>query len=344
VKRLAPILVLLFLASQDAQGFSVSTGFTDPCHERFAMAAIAQARVIVPLELMPEPPTGTWETFFNHLIEDLGYVSQGRREDFFFFSILAGVRANDTDGHSALNLNALRSLHVHPELQYEHFLRAQDDDHEEGNTIALENSRQQLLDFFTLIQEYLDMDPEDQIISVIVTVDFHGEVDVDAWAPAFYLGKALHTMADSFSHTIRTDDMSKIIHVLNYAEAVSGKWSEERDGLRHSSSMDECTEAMGPVLEGVLQSSVDLVFAAMAVLEGEDENLVGVHAVMDKWLTFEPGCNLQNNYCGSQWAKRAKDDPTLPYIESIFGCSCQTESGSPALLLLFLLLTAFRKR
>lgn len=343
MRRLAPVILLVFMV-HDARAFSVSTGFTDPCHERFAMAAISQARVIVPLELIPEPPGGTWETFFNHLFEDLAYVSQGRREDFFFFSIMAGVRANDTDGHSTLNLNALRTLHVHPELQYEHFLRAQGDDYEEGNTVAIENGRRQLLDFFAEIQRYLLMDPRDQIITVIVTVDFHGEVDVDAWAPAFYLGKALHTMADSFSHTIRTDDMSKIIHVLNYAEAVSGKWEEERDGLRHSNSMDECTEAMGPVLEGVLQASVDLVFAAMAVMEGEDDDLLGVQAVMDKWLTFEPGCNMQNNYCDSQWAQRAKDNPTLPYVESIFGCSCSTDAGAPALFLIFLLLVVFRKR
>jgi hypothetical protein len=179
---------------------------------------------------------------------------------------------------------------------------------------------------------------------VIVTVDFHGEVEIDAWAPAFYLGKALHTIADSFSHTIRTDDMSKIIHVLNYAEAVAGEWKEERDGLRHSNSMDECTEAMGPVLEGVLQASVDLVFAAMAVIEGEDENLVGVQAVMDKWLTYETGCSMQNNYCDSQWAQRAKDDPTLPYMESIFGCSCGGRAGAPALILIFLIPAIFRRR
>jgi len=330
--------------AQVAQAFTVSTGFTDPCHERFAMAAISQARVIVPLELIPEPPTGTWETFFDHLFEDLAYVSQGRREDFFFFSILAGVRANDTDGHSTMNLNALRTLHVHPELQYEHFLRAQGDDYEEGNTTAIDHSRQQLLDFFTEIQHYLALEAADQVITVIVTVDFHGEVEIDAWAPAFYLGKALHTMADSFSHTIRSDDMSEIIHVLNYAEAVAGEWNEGRDGLRHSNSMDECTEAMGPVLEGVLQASVDLVFAAMAVIEGEDQYLVGVQAVMDKWLTFEPGCDMQNNYCDSQWAKRARDNPTLPYMESIFGCSCQTKEGSPALVLLFLMLAVFWKR
>ena len=98
------------------------------------------------------------------------------------------------------------------------------------------------------------------------------------------------------------------------------------------------------MLEGVLQSSVDLVFAAMAVLEGEDDELVGVRAVMDKWLIYQPGCNMQNNYCDSQWAKRAKDNPTLPYVEAIFGCSCSTETGAPALILLFLLLAAFRKR
>jgi uncharacterized protein (TIGR03382 family) len=337
--------VCILVIAPEALAFTVGTGFTDPCHERFAMAAYFQTRVALPLDRIPEPDDGPWEAFVDEVYDQLGYPPVDRKEKFYFASLLAGVRANDTDGHSTLNLNALRSLHVLPELQYEHFLRAQDDDYEEGNQAAIDKSRAQLLEFFELIREHRDEKSSEQIIRVNVNVDFHGEIEVDAWAVAFYLGKALHTMHDSFSHTIRTDDMSKIIQVLNYAEAVSGNWKEERDGLRHSEAMDECNREMGPVLDGLLQASVDLVFAASKFIDGEDEELTTLRAVMDKWLVYEPGCDMSNNYCDSPWAERARDEPTLPYMEAIFGCSCAHPKGASPVLPagLVLIVLCFRR-
>jgi hypothetical protein len=347
---LSLILVGTLLCPGSSRAFTVGTGFTDPCHERFAMAAYFQTQAAVPEDRMPKPQSGPWEPFVEAIFKDLGYISDSRKKSFFFASLLAGVRANDTDGHSTLNLNSLRTLHVHPELQYEHFLRAQSDDYNEGNLKAIENSRLQILEFFDEIQYYLAKDPAVQIIKVNIAVDFHGEIEVDAWAPAYFLGKAMHTLDDSFSHTIRTDDMRQIIHVLNYADAIAGNWDEERDGLRHSDAMDKCNREMGPVLEGVLQISIDLVFAATAVINGEDDELTGVVALMDKWLAFKEGCDMSNNYCDSQWAARAKADPTLPYVEAVFGCATTRQEDFELLAFilvvcsLFLFSTRFSRR
>ncbi len=342
---LALLIGLLGAVASPAVAFTVGTGFTDPCHERFTMAAYYQTRAAVPVDQIPEPRDGPWESFIEKLLEDLEYPALSRKESFYFASLLAGVRANDTDGHSTINLNALRSLHVHPELQYEHFLRAPGDDYEEGNQAAIKASREQILAFFELMREFRKKDPAEQIIRVTIAVDFHGEIKVDAWAVAYYLGKALHTFHDSFSHTIRSPDLTHIVHVLNYAEAVTDTWEDqERDGIRHSVSLDGCGPDVGEILVGVLDSSVDLVFAATAFIDGKDDDLITVRAVMDKWLSYQPGCDQSNHYCDSPWAKRALANPTLPYLEDIFGCHTAAAAAGSAWPLFLLVLVGLSPR
>jgi len=326
--RLLLLVVIGMLeVSGRAEAFTVNSGFTDPCHERFTMVTHFQTRVRIPSELIPDAPEGAWESFIKAIEKQMAISFESRGERFYYASLLAGVRANDTDGHSTLNLNALRSMHVHPEMQYEHFLRAQDDDYEQGNIHAIEMGREKILYFFELMKQFLILPRASQIIDVGIAMDFHGEVKIQVWAVAFFLGKALHTLQDSFSHTIRTDDMMRIIHVLNYVEAVGGGWEEERDGLRHSDAMDECGEEMGPVLEGVLGASNDLIFAAEAFIQSAGEDDLPVQVVLDKWTSYQEGCDMSNDYCDSVWAKRASEHPTLPYLESYFGCQSLERKG-----------------
>jgi hypothetical protein len=67
-----------------------------------------------------------------------------------------------------------------------------------------------------------------------VVLDFYNRFQGDVWEPAFRLAEAMHTVQDSFAHTIRSeaDDLKKIATVLNYVDAISTDFNAERDGLR----------------------------------------------------------------------------------------------------------------
>ena len=58
-----------------------------------------------------------------------------------------------------------------------------------------------------------------------MALDFYNRIQVDVWEPAFRPAEAMHTVQDSFAHTIRSeaDDLKKIATALNYAETRGGK-------------------------------------------------------------------------------------------------------------------------
>ena len=85
---------------------------------------------------------------------------------------------------------------------------------------------------------------------------------------------------------------------------------------------------MGPVLEGVLGASNDLIFAAEAFITSAGVDDLSIRVVLDKWTSYQEGCDMSNGYCDSIWAKRASDNPTLPYLESYFGCQSLGGQGS----------------
>jgi hypothetical protein len=324
--------------------FSVKSGLTDGCHEKVTLVGYLQARTQAPSDLGRYVPEGPWEEVADYLLLDANYRPETRAEKFFLFSLLTGVRAPDNEGFSLTNISTLRAIHANPEDQYHHCLRAVDDDYLAGDERAVQGCRDTVEGQLVKAGEVLLKSAEDQVIKKPFTLDQYGTFDVEVWGVAYYVGRAMHAMEDSFTHTLRGVDMRGIIHVMNYAEAIGGTLREERDGLPHSAVTDTCillaTEEDEPGNKDRVfaaeAAAADLLRAAAPMLAGERMTALELGGVLDKWLSYVPGtelgfaegCIKDNDYCNSQWLEMAQLHPSGPILACALRAS-QRERGVP---------------
>ncbi len=164
---------------------------------------------------------------------------------------------------------------------------------------------------------------DEQIITVQVSLDFHGRIDLQVYAPMFYVGQAAHAIQDTFSHTLRdgADDYRSIVHVLNYIDAIGTDMTETRGGLAHSNTMDDCNrEDMAVLADHAVLATTELFVAVREQYSGRDPD--AVLAVLDTWVTLKPGCTLENDFCdNSERLAVARIDQTEPYLKAVFSCS-----------------------
>ena len=174
------------------------------------------------------------------------------------------------------------------------------------------------------------------MITVSLYLDFYGLVDVDVWEPAYQMGRGLHALQDSFAHTVRSDDLTKIRHVLNYVDAIEGHLQERRDGLPHSVHMDRCDGDTEPIAMQSHNASVDYVKAINLAIQANGTE--PILSVLDKWVSHESGCTIENDYCASIWVSIARMDPTGPYLEEFLGCATVSNSSASGLFALIILM------
>jgi hypothetical protein len=335
---------MLITAVGPAGAYTVDSGFSDPCHELMIGAAYQDFILDLPTTGMQAPPGETWRELSDFLLEHMPVnpeeVDEVKR--FILVSLIVGVRSPDTDGHSVMNLQNLRKLHSDPsaEGQYAHSLRAPDDDYAEGDAAAVDGTRELILSLMAEAQRYKALPPGEQMIKAKVYFDFYGRIDVEVWAPLYFVGKAAHALQDTFSHTIRSDedDLRKIVHVLNYIDAITDNFDEDRDGLAHSDSMDHClSEDAADLFDSAVEATTDLFFAMREKFSGRDPDAI-LH-VLDKWVTYKPGCTQDNQFCGNtRWLELVRKQQTQPYVEAIFGCGSAGPRGRMFPLLLLILL------
>lgn len=343
----ALLLWLCVWQPSPARAFTILTGLSDGCHETLTLAAVLLAGFDIEPLGVPVPKGTAWAQVSDWIEEtyptfvDLA-ATEGERV--MLVSLLVGVRSNDTQGHSALNLGLLREIHASTEGQSEHCLRSDWHDGVEGNAPALDDCRATLRGLLdNAFLALLDTPPE-QLKKVPFTSDFYGQFEVTVWAPAFWLGKALHVVQDSFTHTLRTQDLRRVVHVMNYVEAIQADFDESVEGVRHSDSMDTCSVALAPgdapadnptlrLVEGAMTASTDLLVAAANAIWGFDDQAIGLFE--DKWMRLydcdqDPDatscpCDEVNDYCDSPFLEHAREEPTTPYLDGIIGCG-----GGPA--------------
>ncbi|MCU0672021.1 MAG: hypothetical protein MUE69_04415 [Myxococcota bacterium] len=310
-------LVALWVSSSStAHAFSVRSAFTRSCHETMTLAALVAAGDAIDLTQIPEPRTDDWETASRWALRDLDVALEDRRERFYYFSLLAGVRAPDTEGHSTANLDAVRAIHASPAGQYAHCLRAPEDDGPEGNARAARGCAAAFVEAALAARDAMSL--EESRIRVPFALDHYGRVELEAWAPAYHLGRALHLLQDSFAHTVRTPDLHRIVHVMNFAEAVAGSLRRPRDGLPHSTATDRCDLGNAERVDAATEASSDLL-----VLTGTTPDRVtreGIDGFVARWLTLDANaseCTLGNGLCDSPWLPSATRAPSEP----VLGCA-----------------------
>ncbi|MFN3200478.1 MAG: hypothetical protein ACE366_18915 [Bradymonadia bacterium] len=354
MSRLWLCVSCMLILTTGARAFSLDSGLTTSCHERItttSMLTLLSAFEGQPLPVQV-PEDDTWRKltrpfFTEQLLNEFPAL---REETFQFvlFSIIVGVRAPDTEGHSVLDLNALRRVHGDPDPrgQYAHALRGPADDHEMGNLNAVEGTREAIIE---LLREALETEAGltgELIFEAQISLDFYGAIKVEVWRPAYLLGRALHALQDSFAHTLRSDDLTRIVHVMNYVDAIGGHLKEERDGMAHSDSIDDCENGVEPIVDAAEMATADMARAFGLAAQAQDPVIARalIGEVLDAWLTYEPGCTLANDYCDSVWLDKAREEQTGPYLEAIFGCSTRPGQPGGVLLGLVVLLGLMRRR
>lgn len=298
-----------------ASAYTIGTGFTAGCHEQITANAFDEILMEFEGMLVPLPDDGEWKRIAEFLADSAGTDVEGLsdRSLFILHSILVGVRAPDTEGHSVLNLDSARAIHTDPAPmgQYAHALRASSDDFAMGDAVAAAGTRAALVAEFDEFRRRMSS-TETIIEDVEIYFDFYGIVEVDVFAPAFHIGRAAHTVQDSFAHSIRdeADGFRSIVSVLNYADAVTGTLQEDRDGIAHSTAMDSCDERTAPVVAACTVATAALFDAARSP-DADD----ALRSLLDEWFQLREPCDESNNYCDNQdWVDLARSEPTGPLL------------------------------
>lgn len=303
--------------------YTVGTAFTAACHEELTAAAFTDAV----LRAAPSPAERSAAT--RRLMAQYRSV-YGREGDdeatqWLLMSLIVGVREPDGEGFSPTDLVSTRPIQLAEDAQYRHALRRGGDDGEAGDAVALEGMRTELQSLLQATRDSLAKPADEQVLTVTAFIADYGRIQLEVWAPAYFTGRAAHLLQDSFSHSLRSDDLQRIRHVFNFVDALKNDFDEPRDGHRHSSSLDTCTEPTRPLTEAATRATRDLFAEALGPGGGPSTAVT--------WLQQEPGCTVSNEYCASPWLPLAVERLSYP----VLGCHAAGESLMALLSLMWLL-------
>jgi len=306
------VLLSVALTPSALRAYAVHTSLTHGCHEDISADALTDLLADGHLDTsqVPLPARQHWRGLADEMLPRSGLHLADERERFVAFSLLVGSRFPDLQGVAISHTQSMYINHADPSDQHEHFLRAPQHDGPAGDVAAVDVAVRSIEERVAKA-----LHPNAPIIYVDEYVDFYGAVSVAVWAPAFYLGHAMHTLQDSFSHTVRSADLHRIYHVTNFVDAVSAHYDEARDGMAHSMRMDDCTDKKNaPIVRAATLASRDFLDA----LVDPDWRFA---AFADTWLTHEPGCTMQNDFCDSPWTSLARREPVGPILTTFVDCA-----------------------
>jgi hypothetical protein len=311
---LAVVLALtVSLAVSTAHGYNYSSPFAEGCHERLSVEALSAVRERS--KTARALPTSQRDRAW---IDDLPLELPREARDLGAATLVAGVRDNDLKGAGSLEAAELAQLHGNPNSQREHCLRRPEHDEPTGTQRALEDCRDYILERFEVaVRDGFDdegeVDPNART-RLEIDLDFAGQVRVPMPTAYLELGRALHALQDSFSHAIRSEDGLRVRVLLNWIDYVHDEVETARDGPVHRAALDECTglDAVRRTrLRRASEASQTLLRAAFQADRSPDEKIADARAVLDRYLSFEDGCDAGNAYC---------DAPELRY--SVSGMEC----------------------
>lgn len=298
------------IAPTPTAAYYIDTGLSDPCHEKMTAELLLDFFDTYPdiAKDIPLPKTNLWEMYADAIFENFDFHVENPSQKYFIASILIGTRWPDEHGRSVTSLPSLYDTHGDPTDQHEHFLRHIEQDFGTGNTDAIEYAKTFIAQRVSTTLALLTAPPKEQIVPITEYVEYYGQITLRLWGPAFYLGTAMHTLQDSFSHTVRTDDLTQILHVMNFIDAVTDNYDASRDGLAHSYGMDECSEKNTPILLSARAASEELL---EIFIRKNDQVFMDVEK---DWLGYHQGCNLANRFCNSKWYSHVTSEPTEPIV------------------------------
>ncbi|TPV95331.1 MAG: hypothetical protein B7733_10800 [Myxococcales bacterium FL481] len=308
-------------SSTSAWAYYVGTGVTPDCHERLTIDALLEVVDEIEPGLIVMASSELSQNLTRYVATRYGLEHLEERHQQLAMVLFVGVRDLDTGGGAALNVVNLRHEHGGRHQQHAHCTRNEDDDYAAGDAVAVAGCRDGIVKNANRSWRASLRPAPDQIIDVPFVLDFYGGVDLPVWAPGFLLGRALHGLQDSFSHTLRTRDYRRITHVMNYTDAIGPveDYDEARDGLRHSVAMDACSDDNAEIVRATRQATVEMIRAVAS--EWTTATQGAALTVVDRWIQYEPGCEYPD-YCDSPWLDYAQSDESYPFT----GCSTASDA------------------
>ena len=278
-----------WLAPGRGFAFTVETFASDGCHERITRQALAVAGW--PRGENAPAPSEQDAALINAVLF-------GGAEDPWELALLIGVRYNDFGSAGMGDLAELAAIHNGDQNQAAHCLRSPADDGSAGDVQALEQCRAFILSELSLAQgadQQIDLTATE---NVTVALAFEtAQVTVSRYA--FHMGRALHALQDGFSHSFRSDDGHQVVAVFNYVDpALSGDYDPARDGPPHRSDLDHCAAETPPDRVSDATTASAALLGAMDGAGSSESRLEGTQRVLQTWLSYEPGCDQQNGWCG----------------------------------------------
>jgi hypothetical protein len=353
----------LAFGARPAGAFTIASGFSQSCHERLGLAAMAVVIEDLPLDGLVVPSDGLWRDVAAELapliLDGAGLAAATTFTDaqkFLLFSLVVGIRSPDTGGHSVANLDDLRREQIDPspDAQHLHCLRAPAEDGFAGDTSVLRGSEALIRQ--ALSEAAVALANGHVQTSAPLYLDFYGQLDVEVDMASYLIGRAMHTLQDCYAHTLRSADARTVYTVLNYIDAVDGNLVEARDGMAHSDTLDDCENpALAPLVTRATAVSAALATATVALATSADATLLdagfGACAAGEtetstcEWMSYNPACqpdaqppdvaaccSATNAYCGSPFLTVAREKPTQPYVKEVLSCAASARGAQPAAL------------
>jgi uncharacterized protein (TIGR03382 family) len=276
------------------------------CHEPITAQALRDVRA-----MMPTAPEITPTRDEAALIADVMFAPPtDMTGDLASMALLLGVRDNDLKGIDPLSSLDLVQVHGNPTTQDEHCIRGPDDDGATGDQSALDACRAFIRDTATAALDGLDatgaVDANARMpLGMYLSLRGHAT----PMLPVFYvkMGAAMHALEDGFTHTYRSGDGMNVTVVLNWIDLVDGVgYDPARDGPEHRAELDHCWHADPLIMRNyqlATQAATELLAAALDPSATRDDKIARFDAVTAKYLTYQPGCTADNNWCDAPEAK-----------------------------------------
>jgi hypothetical protein len=296
-----------------AHAYTISSAITTGCHEKITTEALRAVR----LELTTAAPLPA-DRNERALIDDLEFTPASDMTDLGGATLLVGVRDNDLKGRDSMALSQLALVHGDPGAQREHCLRNSHEKEPGGSATAVDDCRAFIRERIGQALAGLDATSTPDLTQrTSLPLYLSLRHSVDASLPTYYvrIGQAIHAIEDSFTHTYRTPDSMQITVVADWVDEANGNLSEATDGPPHSTELDRCDDP-----DDLRQRRRELATeAATAVLhttldpnQTNDQKMAAVEVILDKYLSYSPGCTFDNNWCQA---------PEHNYGNGQFSCS-----------------------
>lgn len=356
------VALLVLLSAAPAGAFEIDSALSAPCHELLTLGALdvldppagtdddlpldgLLADLVEAAERQGVPEDARTAAFVRDVATSYGFEEVSPAARWVLASFINGVRLPDTRGLPLTRLRDIRELHLIGSEQPRHTLRRPEDDGPEAERALLDAARAIVRAEVEAARKDVREGGGEDVATW--SLSFYGDFDVHVFAPAWRLGRALHTVQDSYSHTFR-DESGAVVSVHNFVDPVhhSDDYRTAVDGFPHSDRLDQCDlddPSDAARFAAAREASVRVLDAAWRVLPRAEADFSELDVVLEEIYAYRPGCRLANDYCDNPSVEVAREGVSGP-LKVWFCTSADLPPGGVVGVAVLLALGLLRRR